>query len=362
MGDFVEEKRTTVKDIAARLNISLSTVNKALTGKPGISEKRRAEVLSTAKEMGYVVNHVAQSLSRKPVRMGVIIPSVWKQYFDLVECGIKIQFEKLAQENVQGFFRYIQNGSDIQGALEFFYEKNIDIIIYCPSLIEVPEKVGLDLRRRNIPVFVVGDECREIDSVCSVVINTELSGRMAADFLRLFLNEGDRVAVFTGSMGIGAHAEKAEAFGSRARELSLVSAGIYETFDDRETAKACVAEMLAGFPDVKGIYVATAIAAAVTEYFEERPDIARPYIIATDIYEDIRREMANGRIAAAIYQNQVLLGRLAIKMAYRYLVGITSYNALEEEFSRKICVNPHLFLPSNVENLIHDNGNDYTLA
>ena len=65
-------KRVTVKDIASRMGISLSTVNKALTGKPGVSEERRAEVVAVAKEMGYVVNHMAQSLSRKPIHIGIV--------------------------------------------------------------------------------------------------------------------------------------------------------------------------------------------------------------------------------------------------------------------------------------------------
>ena len=81
------QKKVTVKDIAARMGISLSTVNKALTGKSGISEKRRGEVIAVANEMGYVVNHVAQSLSRKPMKLGIIIPSLWQQYFASVEAG-----------------------------------------------------------------------------------------------------------------------------------------------------------------------------------------------------------------------------------------------------------------------------------
>lgn len=358
----MKEKRTTVKDIAARMGVSLSTVNKALTGKPGISEARRAEVISVAKEMGYVVNHVAQSLSRKPIKMGVIIPSIWEQYFGLVERGIRIEFEKLSQENVKGIFRYVQNSADVKEAFEFFYGKNVDIVIYCPSLIRVPDDVRSYLRDRSIPVFIVGDECNEIDSVCSVVINAKLSGCMAADFLKLFLSEKDQVAVFTGSGAMRTHANKAEAFAARAQDIGLVPVGIYETFDDRETANTCVAEMFNAYPNVKGIYVATAIATVVAEYFNDELNVDRPYIVATDIYDDIRSEMTNGRISAAIFQNQVLMGRLAIKMAYRYLVGITSYNAFEEEFSKKICVNPHLFLPSNLESLVHDNGNDYTLA
>ncbi len=352
-------KRTTVKDIATRMGISLSTVNKALTGKPGVSEKRRAEIIAVAKEMNYQVNHVAQSLSRKSIKIGIVIPSIWKQYFGLIEHGILMEFEKLAQENVQGFFRYIQGSNDIKAAFEFFYEMQVDIIVYCPSMIHIPNDAIEYLERTKIPVFTVGDECDEIDSVCSVLINAELSGYMAADFLKLFLSDGEQVAAFIGSGDMRIHGDKAEAFAARTKDNGLTIVGIYETFDKREIAKECIDKMFDAFPNVKGIYVATAIAAEITDFFSERPNI---HIVATDIYDDIRNEMANGSIAATIFQNQVLIGRLAIKMAYRYLVEKTSYNAFEEKFSKKIYVNPHLFLPSNIESLVYDSGNDYMLA
>ena len=45
--------RTTIKDIADRLGISLSTVSKGLNGANDISEELRQLVLDTAVEMGY---------------------------------------------------------------------------------------------------------------------------------------------------------------------------------------------------------------------------------------------------------------------------------------------------------------------
>ena len=69
------QKKISVKDIAEEHNISLSTVHKALTGKAGISEARRKEVVETAQRMGYVVNTIAQSLARKDINIGVAMPS-----------------------------------------------------------------------------------------------------------------------------------------------------------------------------------------------------------------------------------------------------------------------------------------------
>ena len=45
----------TIKDIAERLGISISTVSKGLHGASDISEEMRQQVLDTAIEMGYII-------------------------------------------------------------------------------------------------------------------------------------------------------------------------------------------------------------------------------------------------------------------------------------------------------------------
>ena len=49
----------TLEDIAQRLNISRSTVSKALRGRSDVSKKTREKVLSLAKELNYVPNLTA---------------------------------------------------------------------------------------------------------------------------------------------------------------------------------------------------------------------------------------------------------------------------------------------------------------
>ena len=53
--------RVTMKDIAARMDVSVNTVHKALTGKPGVSDEVRARIASLAAEMGYRRNANASS-------------------------------------------------------------------------------------------------------------------------------------------------------------------------------------------------------------------------------------------------------------------------------------------------------------
>lgn len=56
---------TTIKDIAARLGVSISTVSKGLNGANDISEELRQTVLDTAVEMGYSAKHSRKVENRK---------------------------------------------------------------------------------------------------------------------------------------------------------------------------------------------------------------------------------------------------------------------------------------------------------
>lgn len=355
------QKTVTVKDIASRMGVSMSTVNKALTGKGGVSEARRAEVIAVAKEMGYVVNHVAQSLSRKPIQIGIVIPADWQQYFASVEHGMQVQLNKLRQSNVYGRIIHVNSAERIKEAFDCFYQDQVNIILYCPSLYELPVDFKQYVSRKKVPVFTVGNEDSGLDSVCAVSVDAKLSGCMAADFLKALLGADEQVAVFIGSKKMSAHLNKADAFLNRARELGLGSVGMYETFDDSRIVEKCIEKMHTEHPDVKGIYVATASARPIVDYFNRPSNGSRPYIIATDVYDGIHKDMADRCVQATIFQNQVLMGRLAVKMAYRYIESVSSYSASVNEFSERINVTPQLYLPSNVSKFVMDDGNDYTL-
>ena len=61
-GEFV---LATIKDIANRLGISVSTVSKGLNGASDISEELRQTVLDTAVEMGYATKRSKKIENRK---------------------------------------------------------------------------------------------------------------------------------------------------------------------------------------------------------------------------------------------------------------------------------------------------------
>lgn len=76
------KKKTTIYDIAKELNVTVSTVSRALSGFPSISNATRQAVLEAARRLNYSPNKLASALkSGRTYTIGVIVPSVQPQFF-----------------------------------------------------------------------------------------------------------------------------------------------------------------------------------------------------------------------------------------------------------------------------------------
>lgn len=85
-----ENKRTTIHDIARELNITASTVSRALKDHPRISESTKKLVLARAEEMNYQPNSIAAALRRGTSNLiGVIIPTADRNFFASVIRGVE---------------------------------------------------------------------------------------------------------------------------------------------------------------------------------------------------------------------------------------------------------------------------------
>jgi len=86
----MKKHQITIKDIAEKLNISPSTVSRALKDHPDINPKTRKTVKEIAKQYNYIPNRIAQSLlQNKSYIIGVIIPEIVHHFFSSVISGIE---------------------------------------------------------------------------------------------------------------------------------------------------------------------------------------------------------------------------------------------------------------------------------
>lgn len=78
----MSRKKATIVDIAAALNIAPSTVSKAFSDHPRISQRTKKAVYAKAKELNYRPNFFATALRRGESRLiGVIVPLLENQFF-----------------------------------------------------------------------------------------------------------------------------------------------------------------------------------------------------------------------------------------------------------------------------------------
>jgi LacI family transcriptional regulator len=83
-------KKVTIHDIARKLNITASTVSRALNDHPKISKKTKKLVQQTAEKLGYERNTIASALRSGTSKLvGVIVPNIDRSFFSSIISGIE---------------------------------------------------------------------------------------------------------------------------------------------------------------------------------------------------------------------------------------------------------------------------------
>ncbi|WCO01263.1 LacI family DNA-binding transcriptional regulator [Psychroserpens ponticola] len=97
------KRKVTLKQIAKELDVSISTVSKALRNSIEISEDTRQKVQAFAKLYNYRPNNIALSLkNRKTKTIGIIIPEIVHHFFSKVITGIELVANKRGYNVIVG--------------------------------------------------------------------------------------------------------------------------------------------------------------------------------------------------------------------------------------------------------------------
>lgn len=90
------QKRTTIYDIAEKLNLAASSVSRALSNSDKINAETKALVLKTAAEMNYQQNAMASNLRKgSNPTIGVVVPRINQYFFSNIIAGLEeVTFNK----------------------------------------------------------------------------------------------------------------------------------------------------------------------------------------------------------------------------------------------------------------------------
>jgi LacI family transcriptional regulator len=334
-----------IKEIAKRLGVSIGTVDRALHQRPGINPMTRAKVLKMAQTMGYRPNLAARFLkSRRQLQISVQLPSEIATFFDALRDGIREAAAPFAPAVRVDFRSYPHLG---EGDTEVFNEalnQGAQGMIIAPGEPAAIKPLIRKAARRNIPIVCVATDAPGTERLTAVTACPQTSGAIAGELFCHILGGPAKVAVVTGSLATEDHADKLEGFRSsiETRGGCLRIAGIVEAHDDERLAYAGTKALLAGNPDIRGIYVSTANSPPVLQAIEESGLAGKIVVISTDLFPALVPLIRSGRILATIHQRPLTQGRLAFQALYQFLV--------EGQCPvPRIRVAPHIVMNSNLD-------------
>ncbi|MFZ5941694.1 MAG: LacI family DNA-binding transcriptional regulator [Bacteroidota bacterium] len=204
----MKKSHITIHDIAKELNISASTVSRALSGHPRISKATRTAVRELAEKYAYQPNVMASSLRKgKGNTIGVIVPRINRHFFSNVIGGIEEVLagagynlmicqtgEDAAQEEaavntlinarVNGILMSVSSGTNDFDHLEQVLRKNVRLILFDRITARLP--------------------------VSTVTINDHKGAFMATDHL---LSQGyRRIICMTGPAGLNIYHDRRQGY------------------------------------------------------------------------------------------------------------------------------------------------------
>ena len=94
---------STLKELAASLNLSVMAVSKALRDAPDISVGTKARVQAEARRRNYIPNRAAQNLRlRRSGLLGIVVPQINHTYYSHLVWGAERQAEAMGLQVLLG--------------------------------------------------------------------------------------------------------------------------------------------------------------------------------------------------------------------------------------------------------------------
>ncbi len=156
------QKQVTIKDIAKRLNVSVSTISRALKDNPEISLKTRDLVKKVAKEMNYRPNPIAVALkTSKSNIIGVIVPKIVSSFYASVVEGI----EEVADQHGYQIFVSSTNEDFVKERkyVDAFIRNRADGVIMSLSRSTEDYSHIQELKNMNIPTVLFERTTKDLD-------------------------------------------------------------------------------------------------------------------------------------------------------------------------------------------------------
>ena len=189
----MKQRRTSLKDLADRLGVSIATVSRALRNSHEVGEEMTQKVKSLAKELNYRPNPFAQSLRKEAPRViGVIVPNLVTHYYAAVLDGIEDYAVRNGYSVISANSH--ENTEHEKRAVENFLNMHVEGIIACLAQDTVDYSHFEQLHKMGVPLVFFARCCLE-DKFSQVVGNGDVAAQEATQHM---IDTGSRRIAFIG--------------------------------------------------------------------------------------------------------------------------------------------------------------------
>lgn len=238
----MENKKATIHTIAAHLNMSASTVSRALNDNKRISQKTRDLVKKTAREMNYKPNQLASNLRKgKANLIGVIIPRINRHFFSHAIAGME------SVTNPAGYNLMICQTNEAldseKRSLQTMIKNRVDGIIISVSSETVDGEHIQSTLDENVPVVFFDRPLPKVNT--DHVINDNHFGTYEST--KHLINQGyKKIVHFTGPLHNHIYAERLKGYRQAMSEagLEVDENDVYENVITRDTGREVALKMI----------------------------------------------------------------------------------------------------------------------
>ena len=122
-------EEVTIKDIAKKCGVGISTVSRAINNHPDINPETKQMVMDVIRETGYIPNNSARNLKRTDARcIAVLIKGITNPFFSIAIQVIEAQAQRRKYAMVMQHVENYEN--EVEVALELIKEKRLRGIIF----------------------------------------------------------------------------------------------------------------------------------------------------------------------------------------------------------------------------------------
>ncbi|KGE15425.1 LacI family DNA-binding transcriptional regulator [Sphingobacterium deserti] len=229
--------KTTLKSLAAALNMSVSTVSKALNDSYEISEVTKKRVREFARELNYQPNVLAQSLKTgKTQTIGIVLPKMTSPFESQILEGMQ---HAARERNYRVVIMVSMENEELErSALRAMQDKGVDGLLFCP----IHENSNVALATQiiaNTPMVIFDRTDYPLETHKVGVLNAD--GTYDA-CQHLFESGRRRIAVFCGTKQ-GITAKRLAGYRHAHEENGLAVRSEYIVYCDVKTIEGLHAEM-----------------------------------------------------------------------------------------------------------------------